>query len=146
MLNQKQKRFAEEYMVDSNATQAAIRAGYSKKTARSIGAENLTKPDIKAYIERLAGELKKKSIADADEALQIATAIARGETTEEVVMLDVKSGEYARTKRVPDEQTRLRAVDLILKRHPLTQQIDLNVQRINIVGVPMPDGEIKDNE
>lgn len=45
-LNDKQARFVEEYLVDLNATQAAIRAGYSEKTAGAIGAENLTKPEI----------------------------------------------------------------------------------------------------
>ncbi len=42
----KQKRFVAEYLIDHNATQAAIRAGYSERTARFIGAENLTKPNI----------------------------------------------------------------------------------------------------
>ncbi|HHL0777610.1 TPA: terminase small subunit, partial [Streptococcus agalactiae] len=50
-LTLKQKRFADEYIISANATAAAIKAGYSKKTARSIGQENLTKPDIKAYID-----------------------------------------------------------------------------------------------
>ena len=45
-LNDKQEMFCREYLVDLNATQAAIRAGYSDKTARKIGSENLTKPDI----------------------------------------------------------------------------------------------------
>ena len=45
-MTDKQKRFVEEYLVDLNATQAAIRAGYSKKTAYSIGQENLNKPEI----------------------------------------------------------------------------------------------------
>ncbi len=45
-LTPKQRRFVEEFLVDLNATQAAIRAGYSERTARSIGSENLTKPDI----------------------------------------------------------------------------------------------------
>lgn len=49
-LTPKQQRFVEEYLVDLNATQAAIRAGYSRRTARAIGAENLTKPDIAAAI------------------------------------------------------------------------------------------------
>lgn len=49
----KQARFVEEYLFDLNATQAAIRAGYSVKTARSVGAENLTKPDIQAAIQAL---------------------------------------------------------------------------------------------
>ena len=47
----KQQRFCDEYLIDLNATQAAIRAGYSKKTARAIGNENLMKPDIKKYID-----------------------------------------------------------------------------------------------
>jgi phage terminase small subunit len=50
-LTPKQSRFVQEYLIDLNATQAAIRAGYSKKTAYSIGQENLNKPVIKAAIE-----------------------------------------------------------------------------------------------
>ncbi|MFZ7342934.1 terminase small subunit [Avibacterium volantium] len=50
-LTDKQKRFVEEYLIDLNATQAAIRAGYSEKTAYSIGQENLTKPEIQAAIQ-----------------------------------------------------------------------------------------------
>ena len=49
-LNPKQQRFVREYLIDLNATQAAVRAGYSEHTARAIGCENLTKPDIKAAI------------------------------------------------------------------------------------------------
>ena len=51
-LTAKQQTFCDEYLIDLNATQAAIRAGYSKKTAKSIGQENLTKPDIAEYIEQ----------------------------------------------------------------------------------------------
>lgn len=51
-LTAKQQRFVDEYLIDLNATQAAIRAGYSEKTARSISNENLTKPDIQAAIEK----------------------------------------------------------------------------------------------
>ncbi|WP_259343218.1 terminase small subunit [Bordetella avium] len=47
----KQRRFMEEYLVDLNATQAAIRAGYSKKTARQIGEENLSQPDIAKAVQ-----------------------------------------------------------------------------------------------
>ncbi|MFT8276112.1 terminase small subunit [Kerstersia gyiorum] len=50
-LTEKQRRFVEEYLVDLNATQAAIRAGYSKKTARQIGEENLSKPDIAKAVQ-----------------------------------------------------------------------------------------------
>ena len=52
-LTAKQERFVQEYLVDLNATQAAIRAGYSRKTAYSIGEENLKKPDIQDFWQKL---------------------------------------------------------------------------------------------
>ncbi len=60
-LTGKQERFCREYMIDFNATQAAIRSGYSKKTAGSIGQENLTKPEIFKRIELLQEELRNKA-------------------------------------------------------------------------------------
>ena len=51
----KQQLFVDEYLIDLNATQAALRAGYSEKTARSIGAENLSKPDIEKAIADALG-------------------------------------------------------------------------------------------
>lgn len=59
-LTDKQKRFADEYLIDLNATQAAIRAGYSEKTAKEIGYENLTKPHIHEYIQQRQKELSAK--------------------------------------------------------------------------------------
>jgi phage terminase small subunit len=58
-LTGKQKRFCEEYIFDFNATRAAKVAGYSEDTAYSIGNENLKKPEIKAYIQELQGDLEK---------------------------------------------------------------------------------------
>ena len=52
-LRPKQKKFCEEYLIDLNATQAAIRAGYSKKTAFIIGHENLRKPNIDKYLKKI---------------------------------------------------------------------------------------------
>ncbi|HYH13576.1 MAG TPA: terminase small subunit [Flavisolibacter sp.] len=66
MLNDKQKRFCEEYLVDLNATQAAMRSGYSKNTAKQIGSENLSKPDIQAYISQLQEERSKRTLIEAD--------------------------------------------------------------------------------
>ncbi|MCM3130958.1 terminase small subunit [Paenibacillus provencensis] len=77
-LTAKQKKFAEEYIVDLNATQAAIRSGYSEKTAKSIGQENLTKPDLQEYIQHLMDERSKRTEITADMVLErwwnIATA------------------------------------------------------------------------
>lgn len=69
-LTEKQKLFGKEYIVDLNATQAAIRAGYSEKTARAIGAENLTKPDIQAYIKGLIDNRSKKTEISAEWVVQ----------------------------------------------------------------------------
>lgn len=60
-LTAKQQRFVEEYVVDFNATQAAIRAGYSEKTAYSIGDENLKKPEIAAAIDQLRQEATRST-------------------------------------------------------------------------------------
>ena len=61
-LNARQKAFCEYYVVCSNATEAAIKAGYSKKTARVIGQENLTKPALKKYIDELMQKLESERI------------------------------------------------------------------------------------
>jgi phage terminase small subunit len=60
-LTAKQKRFCDEYLIDLNATQAAIRSGYSQKTAKEIGYEHLTKPHIREYIEEKQKRLEIKT-------------------------------------------------------------------------------------
>lgn len=60
-LTPKQQRFVEEYLIDLNATQAAIRAGYSEKTARDIGCENLAKPNIAKAIQEAQESLSNKT-------------------------------------------------------------------------------------
>lgn len=78
-LTDKQKRFVDEYLIDCNATQAAIRAGYSKKTADSIGRENLRKPLISQAIQRRMKSKENRKIAKQDEVLAFYTSIMRGE-------------------------------------------------------------------
>jgi phage terminase small subunit len=68
-LTPKQQRFVEEYLVDLNATQAAIRAGYSAKTAKEIGCENLTKPNIRACVDEALAERSKRTGINADRVL-----------------------------------------------------------------------------
>lgn len=60
-LTPKQQRFVEEYLINLNATQAAIRAGYSEKTAKEIGSENLTKPSIAKAIAEAQEKLSNKA-------------------------------------------------------------------------------------
>lgn len=73
-MTKKQKRFVEEYLIDLNATQAAIRAGYSPDTAKSIGSENLTKPDIQARIAKAMAERSKRTGVNAD---RVVTELAK---------------------------------------------------------------------
>ena len=70
MLNEKQKQFCEEYIIDLNGTQAAIRAGYSKKTARAIANELLTKLDIQEYICKLKNKRSERVKYSQDELMR----------------------------------------------------------------------------
>lgn len=75
-MTKKQKRFVEEYLIDLNATQAAIRAGYSPDTAKSIGSENLTKPDLQARIAKAMAERSKRTGVSADRVVMELAKIA----------------------------------------------------------------------
>ncbi len=68
-MNPKQARFVDEYLIDGNATQAAIRAGYSPKTARFIGSENLTKPHIMAAVNAGLAVLARRNALTQDEVI-----------------------------------------------------------------------------
>ncbi|MCH3989018.1 MAG: terminase small subunit [Pediococcus pentosaceus] len=125
-LTPKQKKFADNYIESGNATQSAIKAGYSRKTAKSVGSENLTKPDIKSYIKKKMKEVESHKIMDAKEAMELLTRIARGEE-KETVIVGTADG-LASTTKEADLKTRINATKELLKRYPdndklLEQQI-----------------------
>lgn len=91
MLTDKQRRFVEEYLVDLNATQAAIRAGYSENTARAIGAENLTKPDIEAALAAAMAERSKRTEVSSDYVLE--SIIQTMERCKQAVAVTYKNGD-----------------------------------------------------
>ncbi|MEQ7202945.1 terminase small subunit [Lactococcus lactis] len=117
----KQRKFCDEYIKTGNATQSAINAGYSQKTAKSIGAENLTKPDLKKYIDSKLKSISDNAIATAEETLSILTKIVRGEHTEQVI-----TAEGDVIDKHPDTNQVIRASSEILKRYPLVQDININ--------------------
>lgn len=78
-MTEKQKAFCDYYIETGNATESAIKAGYSKKTAKVIGSENLTKPYLKQYIEERLKAIEDKRIAKGEEVLQYLTKVMRGE-------------------------------------------------------------------
>ena len=115
-LTPKQKKFADEYIKTGNATQSAIEAGYSKKTAQVIGAENLSKPMVKSYIEERMAEIASKRVMSYTEAVELLTSIARGEEKETVVVATPVSVE--KVEKEADLKTRISALKEILKRYP----------------------------
>lgn len=141
----KQMRFCDEYLIDLNATQAAIRAGYSEKNARNIASENMAKPNIRAYIDQRMAEKESKLIADQDEVLRYLTAVLRGETQSEVVVVE-NIGDYmseARTmQKAPDEKERLKAAELLGKRYGLyTDRVEQEVDMELNISVDYGDAE-----
>ena len=137
-LTAKQQRFCDEYLIDLNATQAAIRAGYSKKTAGSISTENMQKPAIREYIEERMAEKEKSLIADQDEVLKYLTAVLRGESQSEEIVVE-SIGDFmseARTmKKAPSEKDKLKAAELLGKRYSLFKDsVKLDVTPVVIGG------------
>lgn len=136
-LTEKQKRFCDEYLIDLNATQAAIRAGYSERSARQIAERNMTKDDIQKYIKERMSEKEKQLIADQDEVLKYLTSVLRGESTaQEIVIEGTGNGcsEAKTVEKAPSEKERLKAAELLGKRYALftdkvetDMDMDLNI-------------------
>ena len=115
-LTEKQKRFADEYIKSGNATQAAIKAGYSKKTAKIVASQNLTKLNVKSYIDDRMKVIEDNRIMTAKEAVELLTGIGRGEVKETVVVASPMGVETV--EKEADLKTRISAIKEILKRYP----------------------------
>lgn len=124
-LTEKQKAFCDHYIETLNATEAAVRAGYSPKTAKQVGYENLTKPYLKQYIDQRLKALESKRVADAREVLEYLTRVMRGQEEETVVV----GGEYGveLIKKEPSIRERNKAAELLGKRYALfTERLDVD--------------------
>lgn len=115
-LTEKQKRFCDEYIKLGNAKEAAINAGYSKKTAKSMGAENLTKPDLKKYIDERMEQLASERIMSAQEILERLSLIAKADIKETVVIANAEG--YSEVEKPPDFKVQIQAMKELLKRYP----------------------------
>lgn len=125
-MNDRQARFVEEYLVDFNATQAAIRAGYSAKTAYSIGPENLKKPEIsEAISERLMS---------ANEVISRLTDIARSDIKD---LMQVGPMGYELKLMVKDDED-------VFKVNPHTKLIKKIKQKVTTIMPRNQDGEEKE--
>lgn len=79
-LTNKQKRFCEEYLIDLNATQAAVRAGYSEKTADRIANQNLKKLEVQQYLQKLMQDRSERTKISADDVVRELERIAMTDT------------------------------------------------------------------
>ena len=114
-LTPKQKDFCEYYLQTGNAAEAARKAGYSEKTARVIGPENLSKPAISEYISKRRAEMDKALIADSDEVLRFYSAVMRGEVKDQ----------FGLEASLSD---RLKAGDSLMKRYASPEYKNLSEQ------------------
>lgn len=131
-LTERQRRFADEYIRLGEITQAAVNAGYSIKTAKQIGQENLTKPAIKAYIDARLDELKKDSIAEQDEILQFLTSVMRGKATG-TALVGIGQGAQTVEQLPPSVTERARAAVDLGKRYAMwTEKQEITQRNIEI--------------
>ena len=140
-LTQKQQRFVEEYTKDTNGTQAAIRAGYSLRTANEQAVRLLANVSIKTAIDSELKKMRDAALADAYEVEAYLTAVMRGKSSAEIVVIEgVGEGcsVARRMMKAPDEKERLDAAKTLAKRHGLIDsKIDLTHQLLP----PSFDGE-----
>ena len=141
----KEKRFGDEFLLDMNYTQAAIRAGYSENTAKNAcywinqeadakqvkaGRKSQYKPELAAYINEQLDQMHSKLTADAQEVVEYLTSVLRGESTSSVLARDEIGAERV-IEKPPDEKERLKAAELLGKRYGLFKEkeaVDLEVK------------------
>lgn len=124
----KQQRFADEYIISANATQAAIKAGYSKKYANTNASKLLQNTTIKSYIdERLEG-LQSKKVASQQEVMEYLTSVMRGQETEQTIIGVADLGQELTDIEV-SAKDRIKAAELIGKRYRMwTDKVEAEVQ------------------
>lgn len=123
-LSARQELFCLEYIKDGNATQAAVRAGYSPKQANSTGARLYANVRIRARIDELMAEVQQEKIADAEEVLRYLTSVMRGEATEEVAV-GTPIGTEIIAKHIGGRE-QVKAAELLAKRYGLlTENVKL---------------------
>lgn len=115
-LTLKQKRFADEYIITANATQAAVKAGYSKKYANTNANKLLQNTTIKQYLDKRLKEIESEKTASIKEVMEYLTSVMRGEQTEQVLK---SAGDYQQeiTDIDVSAKDRLKAADLLNKIH-----------------------------
>ncbi|WP_288940398.1 terminase small subunit [uncultured Streptococcus sp.] len=124
----KQQRFADEYIISANATQAAIKAGYSQKYANTNASKLLQNTTIKSYIDERLADLQSKKVADQQEVLEYLTSVMRGKETEQTI---IGVGDFGQelTDIEVSAKDRIKAAELLGKRYRMwTDKQEVEVQ------------------
>lgn len=123
----KQKLFCDEYLIDLNGTQAAIRAGYSEKTAKQIGVENLSKPVLRSYIDERLANKASSLIASQDDVLRLLTGIIEG-NERGTALVGIGQGAQRVEQVQPTNAEKIRAAEILGKYYKLfTERKELEV-------------------
>lgn len=138
LANKRHEKFCHEYIKDMNATQAAIRTGYSEKTANRIGSRLLSNVDIKARVKELRDAYFNENIMTAQQVEYELTRIALGLSNEKHVVIEGTGDGYSEARIIdkpPDEKSRLKALELMAKRHRiLSGDTTIDIKPVLIVG------------
>lgn len=138
-MTQRQERFCQEYVATGNATLSAINAGYAESGARATGAKLLTNHNVQERLKELNGEVLNSKIADAREMQEHLSAIIRGESDEEVIVVEGCGdgvSEAVTKKKKPSQSDKIKAMQLLAR----MQGVLDNNQTINVV-VPVYGGD-----
>ena len=128
-LNRRQRIFAQEYLVDLNAKQAAIRAGYSPNTAKSVGYRLLTYVDVMAEVTRRLEDRAKRNDVDADRVIEELARLAFGDLRSIVQVVDGKvvvkpSAEWTRDEAATVAEVAQTRQGIRIKTHPKLQALE----------------------
>lgn len=138
LANKRHEKFCHEYIKDMNATQAAIRTGYSEKTAKMQGSRLMTNDDIKARVKELRDAYFNENIMTAQQVEYELTRIALGLSKEKQVVIEGTGGGCSEARIIdkpPDEKSRLKALELMAKRHRiLSGDTTIDIKPVLIVG------------
>nr|DAY28071.1 MAG TPA: Terminase small subunit [Caudoviricetes sp.] len=136
--NKRHEKFCHEYIKDMNATQAAIRTGYSKKTAKMQGSRLMTNDDIKMRVAELRDAYLDENIMTAKQVEYELTRIALGLSTEKTVVIEGQGDGWSTARimdKPPDEKSRLKALELMAKRHRiLSGDTTIDIKPVIIMG------------
>lgn len=136
--NKKHEKFCTEYIKDMNATQAAIRTGYSNRTANRIASQLLSKLDIKSRVKELRDAYLDENIMSAKQVEYELTRIALGLSTEKTVVIEGQGDGWSTARimdKPPDEKSRLKALELMAKRHRiLSGDATIDIKPVIIMG------------